>query len=90
MCYGGLCYSSVDDMWDLFESLTWHQWHYECANKSFVRPFLPPYDLHAQSPCIDQFRSVCAHHSSYTHDVCSYCQSFDHYVNYYPYYDVSD
>ena len=23
MCYGGMCYLDVDDMWDLFESATW-------------------------------------------------------------------
>ena len=27
---------------------------------------------------------------SYALDVCSYCQSFDHDVNSYPYYDISD
>jgi len=25
MCYGDLCSLDVDDMWDLFESLAWHQ-----------------------------------------------------------------
>jgi len=25
MCYGGMCYLSVDDMRDLFESLAWHE-----------------------------------------------------------------
>ena len=29
MCYGSICYLSVGDVWDLFESLGWHQWHYE-------------------------------------------------------------
>jgi len=36
MCYGNMCYLSVDNMWDLFEPLAWHQWHYEYASKSFV------------------------------------------------------
>jgi len=29
------------------------------------------------------------HHYSYPHVVCSYCQSFDHDMNFCPYYDVS-
>ena len=38
MCYGGLCSLDVDSMWDLFEPLTWHQWHYEIFSESFVCP----------------------------------------------------
>jgi len=53
MCYGGLCSLNVDDMWDLFESLASYQWQYECASESFACPSPPPYDLHAQSPCVD-------------------------------------
>ena len=53
-------------------------------------PSPPPYDLHAQSPCVDQFGDGCDHHSSYPLDICSHCQSFDHNVNSCPYYDVSD
>jgi len=90
MCYGGMCYLSVDDMWDLFESLASYQWHYEYASESFICPFPPPYDFHAQSLCIDQVRDLYDHHSSFPHVVCSYCQSFDHDVNYCPYYDVFD
>ena len=52
-------------------------------------PSPPPYDLHAQSLCLDQFRNLCDHHSSYPHNVCSYCQSFYHDVNSCPYCDVS-
>jgi len=48
------------------------------------------YDLHSQSPCVDQFKEVCDHHSSYCRDVCSYYQTFDHDVNSYPYYDIYD
>jgi len=62
MCYGAMCYLSVDDIWDLFESLPWHQWQYEYASESSVCPFPSPYDLHTQSPCIDQFKDVCDHH----------------------------
>jgi len=58
MCYGGLCSLNVDDLWDLFEYLTSYQWQYECANESFECPSPPPYDLHAQSPFVDQFRDV--------------------------------
>jgi len=47
----GLCFLNVDDMWDLFESLASYLWQCECACESFVYPSLPPYDLHAQSPC---------------------------------------
>jgi len=72
MCYGGLCFLNVDDMWDLFKSLASYEWHYECASVSFVCPSLPSYYLHAQSPCVDQFSDICDHHSSYPHDVCSY------------------
>ena len=60
------------------------------SNESFVNPFPPPYDLQAQSPCVDQFRDACAHQSSYPDDVCSYCQSFNYDVNSCPYYNVFD
>ena len=53
-------------------------------------PFAPPYDLYAQSPCVDQFRDAHDHDSSYPRGVRSYCQSFDHDVNSCPYYDKSD
>jgi len=66
----GMCYLSVDDLWNLFESLASYQWHYECASESFVCPSPPPYDLHAQSLCVDQLRGGCDHHSSYPNDVC--------------------
>ena len=81
MCYGGLCSLNVDDMWDLFESLASYQWKCECASESFMYPSPPPYDLHTQSSCVDQFRDAYDHGSSYPHDVCSYCQSFDHDVD---------
>ena len=90
MCYGGLCSLNGDDMWNLFESLTSYQCQYKCASESFGFPSPPPYDLHAQSPCVDQFRDAHDHDSSYLHDVCSYCQSFDHDVHSCPYYDISD
>ena len=67
MCCGDMCNLSVDDMWDLFGSLASYQWHYGCASESFVCPSQPPYDLHVQSPCIDQARDVFDHHSSYPH-----------------------
>ena len=35
MCYGGLCSLDVDDMWDLFESLAWHQWQSNDARDQF-------------------------------------------------------
>ena len=53
-------------------------------------PFPPPHDLHAQSPCVDQFRDVCDHHSSDPHNICSHRLSFGHDVNSCPYYDVFD
>ena len=53
-------------------------------------PYPPAYDLHAQSSCVNQVRDVYAHHSSSPLGVCSYCQSFDHYMNSCPYYGVSD
>jgi len=62
----------------------------QCARESYVYPSPPPYHMHAQSPCVDQFRDARDHCSSYPHDVCSYCQSFDHDVNSCPYYDVLD
>jgi len=85
MCYRGnisvhfmcLCSLNVDNMWDLFESLASYQWQYECASKSFTCPSPPAIDLHAQSPCVDQFRDAYGHDSSYLHDVCSYCQCSD-------------
>ena len=53
MCYGGLCYLNVDDMWEFFKSLASHEWQCAYASDSFVFPSPPPYDLHAQSPCVD-------------------------------------
>jgi len=90
MCYGGLCSLNVNDICDLFEYLASYQWQYECASESFACPSPPPYDLYAQSPCVDQFRDRCDHYSSYPLDLCSYCQSSDHQVNSCPYYDISD
>jgi len=84
MCCGSLCSLNVDDMWDLFKSLAFYQWQCVYARKSFVCYSPPPYDLHAQSPYIYQLRDICDHHFSYPHDVCFYCQSFDHDVNSYP------
>ena len=86
MCYSGLDSLNADDMWDLFESLTSYQWKCERASEAFVSP--PPYDLHDQSPCIDQFRDACDHYSSSPFATCSYCQSFDHDVNSCLSYDV--
>jgi len=88
MCYNRLGSVNTDDMWDLFESLASYQWQCECASESFVYPFLPPYDLHGPSPCVDQFRDACDHYSSSPLDACSYCQSFDHDVNSCHSYDV--
>jgi len=90
MCYSALCSLNVDDICDLFESLASYQWQYEFASESFACPSPPPYDLHAQSPSVDQIRDACDHYSSYPLDLCFYCQSFDHDVNSCPYYDVSD
>jgi len=53
-------------------------------------PSPPPYNLHAQSSCVDQSRDAYDHDSSYPHDVCSYCQSFNHDGNSCLYYDASD
>jgi len=50
MCHGGMCFSDIDDMWDLFEYLAWHQWHNEIASDSFVCPSPIFYGLHAYSP----------------------------------------
>ena len=69
---------SINDMWNFFESLASYQWQCECASDYFACSSPPLYDLRAQSPCVDQFRDGCDHHSSYPLDVCSYCQSFDH------------
>jgi len=46
------------------------------------------YDLHAQSPCVNPFRGVYDHRSSYRVDVCCHCYSFDHDVNSCPYHDI--
>jgi len=89
MCYCGLCSLNNDDTWDLFESLASYQWQCAYASKYFVCPFPPPYDLHAQSPYVNQFWMF-DHHFSYPNDVCSYFQSFDHDMNSYLYYDISD
>jgi len=45
ICYGDLCSSNIDDMWDLFESLAWYQWHHERASESFGCPSLISYYL---------------------------------------------
>jgi len=74
MCYGGLCSLDVDDIWDLFEALPWYQWHHEVASNE---SFVCP------SPTSDDL---------HTHSLLmySYCQSFDHDANSYPYYDISN
>jgi len=47
VCYASMHYLSVDDLWDLFESVASYQWHYEYASDYFVCPFPRPYDLPA-------------------------------------------
>ena len=73
MCYGSLCSLDVDDMWDLFESLAWYQWHHEIASESFVYPSPISYDLHTHSPL------VCSYCQSFNHDAssCPYYDIFD-------------
>jgi len=63
MCYGGLHSSAVDDMWDLFESLAWHQWQYDDARDSYHHYSYYPYVLF----------SFC---QSFDHDVHS-CPYYD-------------
>ena len=73
MCHGGMCYLDVDDMWDLFESLAWYQWHHEQAIESFECPSPTPYDFHVYSP------PVCSYCHSLDHDVnsCPYSDISD-------------
>ena len=89
MYYGVLCSLSVNDMWDLFEYLASTNGNMS-ELVSLCMPSPPPYDLHAQSPCVNQFRDAYDQDSSYPHDVCSFCQYFDLDVNSYHYYDISD
>ena len=58
VCYGGLCSFNVDDVWDLLESLSLYQWQCEYVSESFGCPSPPPYDLHAQYPCVYQVTDV--------------------------------
>ena len=74
----------------MFKSLASYQWQYEYASKSSACPSPSPYDLHAQSPCVDHFKDSYDYYSSFPLDVCSYCQSYDHDVNSCPYYDISN
>ena len=55
---GGLCALHVNEMYVLFESLAWHQQQSKNINGSFVWPSANPNHLHAQSPCVDQFRDL--------------------------------
>jgi len=73
MCYGGLCSLNVDDMWDLFESLPWYQWHPEIASESFECLSSTSYDFHAYSPL------VCSYCHSLDHDAnsCPYSDISD-------------
>ena len=66
MCYGALCSLNVDNMWDLFESLAWYQWHHEITSKSFECLSLPSCDFHAYCPLV----CSCCH--SLDHDANSY------------------
>ena len=50
MCHVGMCSFDVDDMFNLFESLAWYQWHNENAIESFVCPAPISYDLHTYFP----------------------------------------
>jgi len=73
MCYGNLYSLDVDDIWGLFESFAWYQWHFEIASESFVRPSPISYDFHAYSPFVF---SYC---ESFDHDAnfCPYYDIFD-------------
>ena len=66
MCYGGLCSSDVDGMWDLFQPLAWYQGHYEIASKSFECPSPTSCDFHASSPL------MCSYCQSSDHDTDLY------------------
>jgi len=66
ICYGGLGSLDVDDMWDLFESLTWHQWQLNDARDRYHHHFSYPHVL-------------CSFFQSLDHDVnsCPYYDVFD-------------
>ena len=81
---------NVDVMWYLFESLASQQWQPDIASGPFVCPSPNPYDLHAPSPCADQFRDSYHPNSYYSHIVCSNCQCSDHDVNSCPLYVISN
>ena len=81
---------NVDDIWDLFESLTWYQLQWERASESFMCPSRLLYGLHTQSSYVNQPRVSYHHDSYYPHVVCSNFQSFDHDANSCPYYDIFD
>jgi len=55
-------------MWDLFESLAWHQWRHEIASEPFVCASPISYDLHTYSPL------MCPYYQSFDHDAncCPY------------------
>jgi len=73
MCYGDICFLDLGDMWDIFESLLWHQWHHKIASESFVCPSPTSYDFQAYSPL------VCSYCKCFDHDVnsCPYYDFFD-------------
>jgi len=59
MCYGGMCYLNVDDMWDLFESLASYQWQCESARDSFRHYHFDP-------------QVMCSYGQSFDRDVSSH------------------
>jgi len=61
MCYGSLCYLTIDDMWDLFESLARHQWQFDDVRD--------PYHHYPSYPHV-----LCSYYRSFDHDVhlCPY------------------
>jgi len=66
MCYGGLCSLHVDGVWDLFESLAWHQWQYDDDRD--------PYHHYSSYP-----HALCSFCQSFDHDVntCPYYDVFN-------------
>jgi len=70
MCHGAMCSLDIDDLWDLFESLAWYQWHHEIATESFVCPSPISYYMHACSPL------MCFYCQSFDH-VANFCPYYD-------------
>jgi len=60
--YYAMCYSTIDDMWDLFESLAWHQWKLVDARALYHRYHSYPHVLCSYCQSFDHNVHLCPYY----------------------------